>query len=328
MPLFPGESDIDTLYHILKACGNNLTSKQKKNFKQNPLFYGVKLPKAEEIKPLSHLVPEMGEVEIDFLQKLLSINPNGREDAEIFLKHKYFDSIRNIIEIEIQDLIEIDHQEFELFKENKIISKDEIKIIEDTHEFREQERLNNSLKREKQENSEDLEYESSEEDDRFDYRDEEKMKISENDTEGNYEEQSQLIENFFSGEHKKSDPNIPIEIEEEISDSASEIKEKVSISPPSTQKKSYQLQNTSIDRELENIENQDISYLGGKTKDELLIKSLLSENKNPTKKIRFDEGKHTIKAKNHLEGTNILIQGKNNQFSNENPYSDTKIKTT
>lgn len=33
MPLFPGESDIDTLYHILKACGNNLTKRQKKSFK-------------------------------------------------------------------------------------------------------------------------------------------------------------------------------------------------------------------------------------------------------------------------------------------------------
>ena len=68
MPLFPGESDIDTLYHILRALGNDLTSKQKKWFKRNPLYYGVRLPKAEIRKSLEKLVPEMGQIEIDLLK--------------------------------------------------------------------------------------------------------------------------------------------------------------------------------------------------------------------------------------------------------------------
>lgn len=66
-PLFPGESDIDTLYHILKALGNDLTDKQKKSFKKNPL-YSVRLPKAQKLKSLEQLVPEMGSVEIDLLK--------------------------------------------------------------------------------------------------------------------------------------------------------------------------------------------------------------------------------------------------------------------
>ena len=68
MPLFPGESDVDTLYHILRAIGNQMTIKQKKWFKKNPLYYGVKLPKSEAIKPLEMLVPEMGEIEMDLLK--------------------------------------------------------------------------------------------------------------------------------------------------------------------------------------------------------------------------------------------------------------------
>ena len=68
MPLFPGESDVDTLYHILRAIGNQMTDKQKKCFKRNPLYYGVRLPKSGVIKPLEDLVPEMGEVEMDLLK--------------------------------------------------------------------------------------------------------------------------------------------------------------------------------------------------------------------------------------------------------------------
>ena len=68
MPLFPGESDVDTLYHILRAIGNQMTVKQKKWFKKNPLYYGVRIPKSNIIKPLEDLVPEMGEIEMDLLK--------------------------------------------------------------------------------------------------------------------------------------------------------------------------------------------------------------------------------------------------------------------
>jgi serine/threonine protein kinase len=96
MPLFPGESDIDTLHHILKALGNNLTNKQKKTFMKNPLYIGVKLPKASQFNPLDQLVPEMGDLEIDLLSKLLNFNPQQRENAKEFLEHPYFNPIREM----------------------------------------------------------------------------------------------------------------------------------------------------------------------------------------------------------------------------------------
>lgn len=40
IPLFPGESDIDTLYHIMKTCGNVLTQSHVETFKSNPNYEG------------------------------------------------------------------------------------------------------------------------------------------------------------------------------------------------------------------------------------------------------------------------------------------------
>jgi hypothetical protein len=92
-----------------------MTGKQKKSFKKNALFYGVKLPREEVFKGLDKLVPEMGTVELDLLTKMLSFEPKERIDAINFLDHPYFDSIRKSIENEIADLSELDKEEFDLF---------------------------------------------------------------------------------------------------------------------------------------------------------------------------------------------------------------------
>ena len=39
MPLFPGESDIDQLFHIVR-CFGRLTDRQTELFRTNPLFVG------------------------------------------------------------------------------------------------------------------------------------------------------------------------------------------------------------------------------------------------------------------------------------------------
>lgn len=43
IPLFPGESDIDTLYHIMKTCGNVLTQSHVETFKSNPSYEGCEV---------------------------------------------------------------------------------------------------------------------------------------------------------------------------------------------------------------------------------------------------------------------------------------------
>ena len=43
MPLFPGQSDIDTLHLILKFFSTSLTEKQRRAFESNPLYKGMKV---------------------------------------------------------------------------------------------------------------------------------------------------------------------------------------------------------------------------------------------------------------------------------------------
>ena len=41
---------------------------RRNDLNKNPLYYGVRLPKSEIVKPLEKLVPEMGKIEIDLLK--------------------------------------------------------------------------------------------------------------------------------------------------------------------------------------------------------------------------------------------------------------------
>jgi cyclin-dependent kinase-like len=41
LPLFPGESDIDTLHLIMNICGSNLPSQHLEAFMSNPMYQGV-----------------------------------------------------------------------------------------------------------------------------------------------------------------------------------------------------------------------------------------------------------------------------------------------
>lgn len=59
-PLFPGDSDIDQLYHIVRCLGK-LPTAHAKVFLQNKLFVGIRLPEAKEIMPLKRKLRTLGE---------------------------------------------------------------------------------------------------------------------------------------------------------------------------------------------------------------------------------------------------------------------------
>ncbi|KAG6973731.1 hypothetical protein JG687_00000727 [Phytophthora cactorum] len=61
LPLFPGDSDIDQLYHIIRCLGH-ITSRQQDLFRKNALYVGVKLPQASELEPLEARFPTMDKV--------------------------------------------------------------------------------------------------------------------------------------------------------------------------------------------------------------------------------------------------------------------------
>jgi len=66
-PLFPGDSDIDQLYHIVK-CFGNLTQRHREIFYKNPLFVGMKLPEVREVQPLEKKFPRLSSIVIDLMK--------------------------------------------------------------------------------------------------------------------------------------------------------------------------------------------------------------------------------------------------------------------
>ncbi|OWK13694.1 CDKL2, partial [Cervus elaphus hippelaphus] len=88
-PLFPGDSDIDQLYHIM-VCLGNLIPRHQELFYKNPVFAGVRLPEIKETVPLERRYPRLSEVVIDLAKKCLHIDPDKRPFCAELLHHDFF----------------------------------------------------------------------------------------------------------------------------------------------------------------------------------------------------------------------------------------------
>ncbi|XP_028400917.1 cyclin-dependent kinase-like 2 [Dendronephthya gigantea] len=87
-PLFPGDSDIDQLYHIIK-CFGSLISRHKEIFSRNPLFAGMRLPETKQIEPLEKRI-KVASLALDFSKQCLRLDPDSRPTCTSLLKHEYF----------------------------------------------------------------------------------------------------------------------------------------------------------------------------------------------------------------------------------------------
>ncbi|XP_072112626.1 cyclin-dependent kinase-like 4 isoform X5 [Mobula birostris] len=76
-PLFPGDSDIDQLYLIIRCLGN-LTPRHQELFYKNPLFAGLRLPIITETKLLEERYPKIPLMVID-LVKVEDAEPKSRD---------------------------------------------------------------------------------------------------------------------------------------------------------------------------------------------------------------------------------------------------------
>ena len=89
-PLFPGDSDVDQL-RLLQACLGRLTPGQMMAFSVNPHNAGVSfegLP--DEPEGLARRYEgKMNEVELDFMGRLLEMNPKARMTGEECCRHPY-----------------------------------------------------------------------------------------------------------------------------------------------------------------------------------------------------------------------------------------------
>eukprot|EP01062_Namystynia_karyoxenos_P043291 TRINITY_DN3170_c0_g1_i1.p1 TRINITY_DN3170_c0_g1~~TRINITY_DN3170_c0_g1_i1.p1 ORF type:complete len:578 (+),score=177.38 TRINITY_DN3170_c0_g1_i1:237-1970(+) len=90
LPLFPGESDVDQLFHIIK-CFGKLTPRQQAIFRRNPLYYGIELPNPVELDTLEKRLSAHGDHRwLLVLKCCLSNDPGHRNSCTELLCAAYF----------------------------------------------------------------------------------------------------------------------------------------------------------------------------------------------------------------------------------------------
>eukprot|EP00759_Apiculatamorpha_spiralis_P021795 PhF_6_TR26342/c0_g1_i1/m.37899/K08824/CDKL; cyclin-dependent kinase-like len=91
MPLFPGESDIDQLHHIIR-CFGRLIPRHEQIFKRNPLYTGIDLPVPRMLEPLEvrYGGANISKTWLQFLKSCLRNDPDARETCQNLLNHSYF----------------------------------------------------------------------------------------------------------------------------------------------------------------------------------------------------------------------------------------------
>ncbi|XP_069193815.1 uncharacterized protein [Procambarus clarkii] len=87
-PLFPGESDIDQLFHIIQTLGE-LSSSHRQMVERNPMLAGLRLPAAAST-PLISSFPTWSSRVHSFIAKCLCLEPSARPSAQELLNHEFF----------------------------------------------------------------------------------------------------------------------------------------------------------------------------------------------------------------------------------------------
>mmetsp|Transcript_30738 Transcript_30738/g.49743 ORF Transcript_30738/g.49743 Transcript_30738/m.49743 type:complete len:722 (-) Transcript_30738:209-2374(-) len=118
-PLFPGESDIDQIFLIMK-CFGPLTSRHLELFNSNPLFNGIRLPEFTELDPLEKRYPNMPFESMTLMKDCLAYEPEKRKECSELLKHTYFaESWADAFEKELRAAMEKDSQLFASIRRSK-----------------------------------------------------------------------------------------------------------------------------------------------------------------------------------------------------------------
>ncbi|XP_066980329.1 LOW QUALITY PROTEIN: cyclin-dependent kinase-like 3 [Macrobrachium rosenbergii] len=87
-PLFPGESDIDQLFHIIQTLGE-LSTSHRQLMERNPMLAGLKLPAAAST-PLMGSFPSWSSRAHSFVAACLCLEPTARPHAQSLLSHDFF----------------------------------------------------------------------------------------------------------------------------------------------------------------------------------------------------------------------------------------------
>jgi len=115
-PLFPGESDIDQLFHIMR-CFGQLPPKLMEVFRANPLFIGIKIPdNVQQTETLEERFPTYPEDQLSMMKNCLRYEPEGRCTCEELMNHRYFtdDGFVEWFDEELKQMLERDAADFKM----------------------------------------------------------------------------------------------------------------------------------------------------------------------------------------------------------------------
>ncbi|XP_026471206.1 cyclin-dependent kinase-like 5 [Ctenocephalides felis] len=94
-PLFPGDSDVDQLFQIVRMLGK-LSTRHQHFVARNPLFKGFRKTQSQQMTeegngiPLYQLFPTWHRSALDLLQQCLRLDPLQRPKAPALLRHEAF----------------------------------------------------------------------------------------------------------------------------------------------------------------------------------------------------------------------------------------------
>eukprot|EP00232_Nephroselmis_pyriformis_P024027 CAMPEP_0182866016 /NCGR_PEP_ID=MMETSP0034_2-20130328/7988_1 /TAXON_ID=156128 /ORGANISM="Nephroselmis pyriformis, Strain CCMP717" /LENGTH=462 /DNA_ID=CAMNT_0024998339 /DNA_START=151 /DNA_END=1536 /DNA_ORIENTATION=+ len=111
-PLFPGDSDVDQLWLIIKCLGK-LVDKHLDCMRRNPLFAGMRMPAAHELDPLETRFPQFDPTILQFLKKCLHHDPEQRPSCEQLLQLPYFRGVGDFFDADFRRALEKDREMYQ-----------------------------------------------------------------------------------------------------------------------------------------------------------------------------------------------------------------------
>ncbi|KAM6179444.1 cyclin-dependent kinase-like 4 [Erethizon dorsatum] len=92
-PLWPGKSDVDQLYLIIRTLGK-LIPRHQYIFKSNQFFHGISIPEPEDMETLEEKFSDAHPEALNFMKGCLKMNPDDRLTCARLLESPYFGSFR------------------------------------------------------------------------------------------------------------------------------------------------------------------------------------------------------------------------------------------
>ena len=121
-PLFPGESDVDQLWLIMKCLGR-LCPKHVDCMRRNPMLVGLRMPGPHELETLETRFPQFDLTMLQFLKACLHADPEQRPSCEELMKYSFFHGVEELFGADFRKAIAKDRERCRAEEERVLVTK-------------------------------------------------------------------------------------------------------------------------------------------------------------------------------------------------------------